>query len=178
MERTLSFEELDRMLGNHAPFLISLSDGLQEELHIIVAAAEVGEVGSKVPDFEGTDEATQQALHGILAQSRPIEINDSCLYEICFHEYIIYQTRNESFCSGDPDEISQRHVKYLFTFDKSHLLSNLGAITDAQQLEDGSFYPGKWTHYGIYTQNHVIDVVSHRPPVITRHEQAAYTRGN
>lgn len=169
MKHSLSFEELDLMLGNHAPFLISLSDGLKEELYIIIAAAEVGDLGGNIPDFQEFDEATQQAFHGILVDSRPIERNESSLYEICFHDYIIYQVRNESFCSDDPDEIRHGHGKYLITFEKSLLLSHLGTITDAQQLDDGSFYPGKWTHYGIYTQNHVIDVISHGPPVISRY---------
>ena len=167
MGHTLSFEELDLALGDHAPFLMSLSDGLQEELHIIISAAEVGNLGDNIPDFEDVDETTRQALQSILAKSRPIEINENCLFEICFHDYIIYQTRNESFWSGDPNEI--RHGKYLITFEKSTLLSHLEEITDAQQLDDGSFYPGEWTHYGIYTQNHVIDVISHSPPDVSRY---------
>lgn len=167
MTDILSFEGLDLMLGDHAPFLVSLSDGLQEELHIIIAAAEVGAVGSNIPDFEGVDESTQQALHEILADTRPIEVNERRLFEICFHDYIIYQIRNESFWSGDPHEV--RHGKYLITFEKSKLLSHLEEITDAQQSDDGSFYPGEWTHYGIYTQNHVIDVISHCPPVISHY---------
>ena len=117
MTDILSFEELDRMLGNHAPFLMSLSDGLQEELHIVIAASEVGEMGGNIPAFEGMDESTQQALHEILADTRPIEVNERRLFEICFHDYIIYQIRNESLWSGDPHEI--RHGKYLVTFKKS-----------------------------------------------------------
>lgn len=70
--------------------------------------------------------------------------------------------RNESFWSGDPNEV--RHGRYLITFEKSKLLSHLEEITDAQKLDDGAFYPGKWTHYAIYTQDHVIDVISHCPP--------------
>ena len=167
MAHTLSFEELDFALGDHAPFLMSLSDGLREELHIVISAAEVGNLGDNIPDFEDIDETTRQALQGILAKSRPIEINENCLVEICFHDYIIYQIRNESFWSGDPNEV--RHGKYLVTFEKSKLLSHLEEITDAQLLDDGSFYPGKWTHYGIYTQNHVIDVISHCPPDVSRH---------
>lgn len=162
-----SFEGLDLMLGDHAPFLVSLSDGLQEELHIIIAAAEVGEMGSNIPDFEDVDETTRRALQGVLANTRPVEIDENCLFEICFHNYIIYQIRNESFWPGDPHEV--RHGKYLITFEKSKLLSHLEEITDAQQLGDGSFYPGEWTHYGIYTQNHVIDVISHCPPDVSRH---------
>ena len=167
MADTLTFEKLDLMLGNHAPFLVSLSDGVQEELHIVIAAAEVGEVDDNIPDLEDMDEATRQVLRGILNDTRPIEINERCLFEICFHDYIIYQIRNESFCSFDPHEV--RHGKSLITFEKSKLLSHLTDITDAQQLDDGSFYPDRWVHYGIYTQNHVIDVVSHCPPIISRY---------
>ena len=161
----MTFEKLDPMLGNYAPFLISLSDGLQEELHIVIAPAEVGKLGANIPEFDDADEATQQALHDILSGTRPIERNEGCQYEICFQEYIIYQIRCESYCSFDPEEI--RHGRYLITFEKSKLLSYLSSVTDAQQFDDGSFYPGEWKHYGIYTQNHVIDVVSHCPPVVS-----------
>ena len=96
--RMISFEELDLMLGNHAPFLMSLSDGLQEELHIVIAAAEVGDVGSNIPDFEGVNESTRQALHEILADTQPIKANERRLFEICFHDYIIWRpTRSPSW---------------------------------------------------------------------------------
>lgn len=88
---------------------------MQEKLHIIIAAAEVGEVGSYIPDFEEDDESTQQALYRVLADTQPIEVNERRLFEICFCDYIIYQIRNESFCSGDPHEV--RHGKYLITFE-------------------------------------------------------------
>lgn len=159
------FEMLDTIFIGHAPFLISMSDGLQEELRLVIAAAEIGPVGGRIPELHESDEATRQALHKILADSRPIEINEQCVYEICFHEYILYQVRNESFCSYDPDEVGRG--KYMVLFEKSKLLSRLGDFTDAQQLEDGTFYPGKWTHYCIRTQCHVIDVISHCPPTIS-----------
>ena len=50
MEHRLSREELDFALGDHAPFLMSLSDGLQEELHIVISAAEVENLGDNIPD--------------------------------------------------------------------------------------------------------------------------------
>lgn len=159
------FEMLDTIFIGHEPFLISMSDGLQEELRLVIAAAEIGPVGGRIPELHESDEATRQALHEILADSRPIEINEQCVYEICFHEYILYQVRNESFCSYDPDEVGRG--KYMVLFEKSKLLSRLGDFTDAQQLEDGTFYPGKWAHYCICTQCHVIDVISHCPPTIS-----------
>lgn len=155
MPNALSFEALDLTLGEHAPFLISMSDGLQQELHIIIAAAQIGEANRNAPD-----------LVDLLSNTRPIEIDEKRMFEICFPDYIIYQIRNESYCSYDPAELWRG--RYLITFEKSQLLSRLSEITDAQRLDDGSFYPGKWTHYGIYTQNQIIDVVSHCPPTISR----------
>ena len=163
--QNMKFEELDRIIGDHAPFLMSLSDGLQEELHLVIAAAKVGELGANIPEFSDTDEATRNTLQEILAKARPIEASEKRQYEICFPGYILYQVRDESYCSFDHEEV--RHGKYLITFEKSELLSHLSSVTDACQFKDGSFYPGKWTHYGIYTQNHVIDVISHILPVIT-----------
>ena len=161
----MEFEELDRIIGDNAPFLITLSDGSQEELRLVIAAAEVGKLGANVPDFHDTDEATKKSLQEILAKTRPIEIDEKQQYEICFQGYILYQIRNESFCSFDTEEI--RCGRYLIKFEKSKLLSYLSSVTDVGQFGDGSFYPGKWTHYGIYTQCHVIDVISHIPPVVT-----------
>ena len=160
------FEELDWIIGDHAPFLMSLSDGQLEELRLVIAAAEVGEAGADVPDFSDMGEATNKPLQEILAKARPIEINERRQYEIYFQDYILYQVRDESYCSFDDHE-EIRHGRYLITFEKSKLLYYLSGVTDVGQFDDGSFYPGKWTHYGIYTQNHVIDVISHIPPVIT-----------
>ena len=53
------YEELDLILGDHAPFLISLSDGLSEELQLVIATAGVEETGEKIPTFEDTDESTR-----------------------------------------------------------------------------------------------------------------------
>lgn len=165
MKDTLTLEALNSKLGDHAPFLISLSDGLQEELHIIIAGAEVGNLDDNIPDFGETDVATKQALTEILAETRPIEINGQRIYEICFRNYIIYQIRNESYASYGPGEI--RPGQYFSIFEKSELLSRLSTVTDAQRLDDGSYYPGEWTHYGIFTQNHVIDVISLDVPEIS-----------
>lgn len=100
MNDTLTFEMLDSRLGNHAPFLISLLDGLQEELHIIIAGAEVGNLGDNIPDFEETDAATKQALTEILAKTRPIEVNEQCFYKICFRDYIIKYEMSPTFHAG------------------------------------------------------------------------------
>lgn len=162
-ESTLSFEQLDLLMGDHAPFLIALSDGAGEELHLTISTADIGEKGENVPDFSEMDARSSEVLAGILSKARPITPGER-QYDIGFTDYILYQTRNESFCSFDREEI--RRGKYLIVFERSKLLDNLERVTDARQFEDGSYYPGKWVHYGIYTQNHVIDVIAHKEPVI------------
>lgn len=165
MSKEISFYEADMAIGDRAPFLLSLSDDMWEELRIIISAACVGEVGENIPELADMDDKTADAVRGVLAKTRPITPDESKRYEIVFADYITYQIRNESYCSFYPDEI--RHGKYLITFEKSRLLSNLSNITDAQMLSDGSYYPGKWKHYGIYTQRHIIDVITHNAPTVT-----------
>ena len=154
----MTFEMLDAVLGDHAPFLLSLSDGLQEELRLVIAGAKVGEEGSQMPELDEMDETTREALHTVLAKTQPIEADEECLYEICFHDYILYQIRNESFASCDPEAVG--HGRYLIVFEKSEALSHLQVVTDAQVFDDGSCY-------GIYTQNHTIDVIAQDLPEIS-----------
>lgn len=45
----------------------------------MIATAEVGNLGENIPDFEGVEKAVEEKLHEILAHSRPIEINETCL---------------------------------------------------------------------------------------------------
>ena len=75
--------------------------------------------------------------------------------------------RNESYCAPDPPE--SRTGKYLVVFEKSALLDYLSVSTDAQQW-DGGFFPYRWRHYGVRTQNQVIDIVSHADPRVYRYD--------
>lgn len=109
-ESTLSFEQLDLLMGDHAPFLIALSDGAGEELHLTISTADIGEKGENVPDFSEMDARSSEVLAGILSKARPITPGER-QYDIGFTDYILYQTRNESFCSFDREEI--RRGKYL-----------------------------------------------------------------
>ena len=160
-KKMVSFEKLDLMLGDRAPFLVSLSDGLDNELRIIISPASIGEVGSR------NVEPADSILHGILSKCRPITPDQGDQYEIHFENYIVYQNRNESWATYFPEEI--RCGTFLITFEKSRLLDSLCEITDVIQSDNGTWYPGMWKHYGVYTQNHVIDVISHCPPVVTRY---------
>lgn len=142
----------------HAPFLISLSEELDNKLKIVIALSCTGKKGSADVDIP--------ALGEILKECRSIYPDENQTYEILFEGYILYLNRNESYTSWDDSEI--RKGKYLIYFEKSRLLDMLPMLTDCQILSDGTHYPGNWKHYGIYCQNHIIDVISCHEPIIKK----------
>lgn len=101
---------------------------------------------------------------GSLADCKPVVSDPSREFEIIFENYIIYQVRNESY--GSFDESAEGTGTYLIRFEKSSFLDYLSVATDACRLEDGSFYPAPWKHYGICTQNHIVDVIAQEEPKV------------
>lgn len=158
MKDYISFSEISNIMeqSKHAPFLCKLEEKYDNELYITIMGATVDDC----VDLHKVDENT--ALDQTLTQS--IEANPEQAFGIVFEDYIMYQVRNESFCSNDLEEIHSG--KFINMFEKSKLLDYLTVSTDACQLADGTFDPSKWKHYGIYTQSHIIDVVSLDDPMI------------
>ena len=83
--------------------------------------------------------------------------------QIKFPSYIMHLTRNESFTAWNDDEIRQGN--YLIIFTRSRFIDTYDDMII--QTEDHS-WPGRGTHYGIYTSDHIIDVLAESTPIITR----------
>ena len=152
-----AFPQADAVLGDRAPFLAVLEEKPDNELHIRIRAAFADEMKPKMLD--GLDlpvAAVVEKCCPILPSSRVIDIR--------FENYIMYQVRNESF---GRIERKARQGRFLGTYNQSFLLKHLAEITDAQQGDDGSFYPAPWKHYSVFTQNQVIDIISHCEPALT-----------
>ncbi len=136
-------------------FLVKLEEGEENSLEVVVALAFCGEEGENVPsDTKGT-------VRRILEKSKPVYSDKENMYEICFENYIMYQVRNESFASFDEDEI--RHGKRLVIFEKSKLLDYIKKVIWADEK-----YFGGYKHYGIYTENQIIDVISQVEPKVKK----------
>ena len=161
---SISFSDAIRILeqDNHAPFLCEINEEVDNELHIVICSSEIGD-NKDIPKYN-----VNEAIDKILQNCRPIEPNQNRKIALVFEDYIIYQVRNESYCSYDPSEVCIG--KYLIVFEKSKLLDYLSISTDAQQCDNGEFFPYQWRHYGVYTQNHIIDVVSHNYPQVYRYD--------
>lgn len=160
----MTFEELDKELerissGSFAPFMLSLSEGEDNQLTMRISPSYAGEKRGVTEDEEPSS-----AIRSLLNTSRPLLPDEERVYEITFDNYIFYQVRNESYCSGDPNE--RFSGRFLRVYEKSALLERIGEFSDAQMLEDGTYYPGKWTHYEIVTQNHIVGVISVDEPIV------------
>lgn len=156
----MTFEELDTELSSgFAPFMISLSEGEDNELSVTISPSEVGENR----EFS-EDEEPNPAIRELMNKSRPILVNERRRYTITFEGYILYQVGNESYCSGNPRD--RFMGKFLRVYESSALLERVGDFSDAQILADGTFYPAKWSHYEIVTQNHLISVISFKEPSV------------
>ena len=82
-------------------------------------------------------------------------------YEIVFKNYTMHMTRDESYTVWDDYEI--RKGRYLVIFEKSRFLDFYDTVI--AHIEDNTWPPmGK--HYGVYTENHIIDVITATAPII------------
>lgn len=133
MRKTITLTQAIRILeqDRHDPCLCQLREGPDLDLHITINR------GAAVSDPEPDQ------------------------WEIVFEDYILYQVRNESFCSFHAEEI--RAGKYLAVYERSRLLEYLPMAVDAGLLE----HTQPWKHYGIFTQNQIIDVIAQADPVIS-----------
>lgn len=163
----VSFEEFQSSLdaGKNALFLLSLSEQTDNELRLVLCGSKTGEAEKrkKIPPENPVDRKLQELLAGC----RPILPDTANLWEVIIDRYILYQVRNESFYSDDTQEAGSGN--YIISFEKSKLLDYLSVSTIASAFSDGSYFPYKWKHHGIYTQNHVIDVISDGAPEIYRY---------
>ena len=146
-----------------APFLLSLEDTPDNVLRIVIAFPMEGEEGADIDDFP---EPYKSRVEDILIHSRPVSEDPNQVYEIVFDDYVIYQNRNESYTVWDDYEI--RRGNYLIIFEKSRLLDYYEDVLF--DFDDEETKREKRKHYGIYTENHILDVISNSEPRIQKIE--------
>jgi len=129
------------------PYILKICDSTNNILKIIVTLPLLGEKGSEVSNTGNKE------LDEILKES----------YEIVFENYIMYQIRNESF--ANPDENSKILGKYFMIIKNSSYLKMVKNITFYNDIFDD-----KYMHYGIFSWNHVIDIISAEEPKIAKLE--------
>ncbi len=140
-----------------APFLVKTIEEMDNEIKFVVALPVSGEKG----DINDTGNSV---INDILSECVPIYPDEDNLYEIVFENYVFHMTRNESYTCWDDYEI--RNGKYFIIFDQSRLMDCLPQLVTLGIVE--SYFPKGWKHYGIYCENHIIDVIAAGEPKIKK----------
>ena len=138
-----------------APFLIRAAEETNHALSVLVAMPVAKEKGEII-------DAETSELNHLLSTCVPLSPDENNIYEIVFENYIFHITRNESYALQDSCENAKG--KYLIVFDTSRLLDCLPQLVEQSILE--AYFPNGWKHYGIYCQNHIIDVIAAEEPRI------------
>jgi hypothetical protein len=120
----------------------------------------INEAKPQAPILASRDDS---AFERVSVGSRPIEEDSTCrVFEIIFdrHGIISYTVLNESY--GKYPEPPEEFTGKLFRiFSRSHLLDFTKRTTIACDE-----YPGALQHYQIACLNHIVDVITTKPPRI------------
>ncbi|WP_295725043.1 hypothetical protein [uncultured Leptotrichia sp.] len=143
--------------NDNMPYILNINDNIDNVLKIIVSLPYSGEKGSEASNTGNKD------LDEILKEAYPVLIDYNEIYEITFESYIMYQTRNESFAYLD--ENSKVLGEYFTIIKNSSYLKMVKSITFYNDIFDD-----KYMHYGIFSWNHVIDIISAEEPKIAKLE--------
>ena len=101
----------------------------------------------------------------ILSNTMQIVSDETQTYKITFCNYIMYQDRNESYANKNDNEICVG--KGLILFEKSSLLKYVYDVIDIS-LAKLMQQKNKLQHYGIYTLNNIIDVITFNEPLVEK----------
>ena len=143
--------------NDNMPYILNINDNIDNVLKIIVSLPYSGEKGSEASNTGNKN------LDEILKKAYPVLIDYNEIYEITFESYIMYQTRNEFFAY--PDENSKISGEYFTIIKNSSYLKMVKSITFYYDM-----FGDKYTHYGILSWNHVVDIISAEEPKIVKLE--------
>ena len=134
----------------------------------------VEEAGLQTPRSSQEDPGFGSIV-ALLEDARPIESDSSSrLFEIVYDEYISYTVSNETYGKyPEPPEVFTGNLFRIFSW--SYLLEMTRKTSYAS---DGHPGPGPLEHHEIACLNHVIDVITTRPPMIAIIDRMASRKVN
>jgi len=138
-----------RLDESHSLFLIRIEEPHENKLRIVVQASELH------------PELARDIVFGEvnLGPGTPI-LPTGPIFEISWpkNQYIAYQVLNESYGRADDSEFTGNHLRI---YARSPFLDFLQATSIASQA-----FPGAFSHYRIFSENHVIDIASQESPEV------------
>ncbi|MCD7810581.1 MAG: hypothetical protein LUG91_01840 [Ruminococcus sp.] len=127
----------------------------------MIGFGETNEEFGKVPPVLISIEEIKEGQYATNSLLIKIATETNIYISIKFESYIMHLTRNESYTVWDDYEV--RNGNYLVKFSKSRLIDFYDVAII--HTEDYSF-PGRGQHYGVYTGDHIIDIIADCIPEI------------
>lgn len=149
-----------------APFMHAMTDNLDHKLRIVVGASVIGEPAGSV-NLEEWPQSVRENIEGseklqdTISRMSDVWGSTDDVWEIDIDGYVLFMERSESYTTWDDYEI--RHGRILIEFERSRLLDDLAHFTFADDR-----YSGPLKHYGIYCEDHLVDVVTNAMPVVRK----------
>lgn len=141
--------------------LEKLIDTTDNKLSIYISQTKNAKVQSECLEKEKNEE-----IRKLLSKTMQIVPDVSQIYRIHFDNYLVYQTRNESYAYND-NSYETRRGQGLILFEKSQLLEYTASIVDIE-IAKHMMLRNELKHYGVYTLNNIIDVISFNEPIIEK----------
>lgn len=149
-----------------APFMFALFDNLDHELRVVVGVSVLGEPTGTIdldewpPDVRANIE-NDEVLQDMIASMGDVWGSTEDVWEIRFDGYALFMERDESYTAYDDYEV--REGRWLVEFSRSRLLDDLRHYTFADDS-----YPGPLSHFGVYCEDHLIDVITDAAPAVRK----------
>lgn len=140
------------------PFLIQELEERDNALKLRIAFPKKGTIEGCLSD------TSNSIVKDIFEASVPIYEDENEIYEILFDSYIFHITRNESYTGLD--ERDDFIGKYFVIYENSKLLKLMPQLVEYGLIE--ALYPEGCVHYGIFCQNHIIDIITSEKPKIVK----------
>jgi len=153
-----NWQDLARQLDDcHSLYLRFIGELRDNQLRLLIEEAKLQDPivrsGNEVPG----------SIQTLFSHARPIESDSTCrVFEFIYDEYISYTISNESY-SKYPKEPEILTGKFFRVFTWSHLLEFTRLTSYAGDEHPGL---GPLQHHEIPCLNHVIDIVTTRPPTV------------
>lgn len=139
-------------------FLRQIDEPRENSVRIVVEEAMAGAPASGAPSPWA---AGEPAIEAMFKNARLIDHFPDCrVFEIRWPSYVAYSVRNECFVARDAYEVFEGRNFVRYT--KSRFLDYVSLGTFAR--DD---HPGPLARWGVLCSEHIIDVVSTEPPLLS-----------
>ena len=156
----MKFDELD--LGSNQ-YVTGIHENGGNSLIIDICAGIV----ESIPDEEREKRlaASNDPVERLYTSANAIRVDKSVIWRIVFDDYVAFQVLNESY-DGAPEGPVYRNRKFRI-FDASMYLDHVRCTALVKEVAELYSDGDPARHYGIWSLNHIVDVVSCKAPEIS-----------